>query len=95
MTKKTPRESAEQPTFEDALDKLEGIVERLEEGEVPLEESLTAYEEGTRLVRFCLETLEKAEGRIRTLSETAEGFRLDPSALGSRERNEDAAPDAD
>lgn len=70
------------PTFEEALARLEALVERLEDGEVPLEESLKAYAEGTRLVRSCLEQLERAETVIRELTETAGGFRLDPSSVG-------------
>lgn len=62
--------------FEEALARLESLVERLEEGEIPLEESLNAYAEGTRLVKLCLKELERADALIRELSEDADGFRL-------------------
>ncbi len=68
-------------SFEEALERLEGLVERLEEGEVPLEESLQAYAEGTQLVKVCLERLDRAETVIRELSESTEGFRLQASEL--------------
>ncbi len=77
-----PPAGAEELTFEAALERLEAIVGRLEEGEIPLEESIQAYAEGTRLVRHCLEKLDRAETMIRELSEKAEGFRLEPSSLG-------------
>ena len=65
--------STEQPTFEQALGALEGIVEKLEKGELPLEESLKLYEEGIRLSRLCHGKLEEAEGRIEMLLKDARG----------------------
>ena len=59
--------------FEDALAELEGIVQRLEKGELPLEESLKLYEEGIRLSRLCHAKLEEAEGRIEILIKDAHG----------------------
>ncbi|MGQ9509207.1 MAG: exodeoxyribonuclease VII small subunit [Thermodesulfobacteriota bacterium] len=53
--------------FEDALKKLEKIVLRLEEGEIPLEESLKLFEEGIRLSRFCNQKLEEAEKKVEIL----------------------------
>ena len=67
------------PKFEDALRKLEEIVQRLEKGELPLEESLTLYEEGIRLSRVCHAKLEEAEGKIELLMKDARGaVVLDP-----------------
>jgi exodeoxyribonuclease VII small subunit len=60
-------EDAAAPTFEAALVKLEQIVQRLEKGELPLEESLVLYEEGVRLSRLCHAKLEEAEGKIELL----------------------------
>ncbi len=61
------------PTFEAALRRLEEIVQRLEKGELPLEESLALYEEGIRLARLCHGKLEEAEGRIELLVKDARG----------------------
>ena len=61
------------PTFEAALQRLETIVQRLEKGELPLEESLVLYEEGVRLARLCHGKLEEAEGRIELLLKDARG----------------------
>jgi exodeoxyribonuclease VII small subunit len=61
------------PSFEEALQQLEQIVQRLEKGELPLEESLKLYEEGIRLSRFCHGKLEEAEGKIEMLMKDARG----------------------
>jgi exodeoxyribonuclease VII small subunit len=62
-----------EPTFEQALSQLEQIVQRLEKGELPLEESLKLYEEGVRLSRLCHGKLEEAEGKIELLLKDARG----------------------
>ena len=63
----------DQPTFEQALQQLEHIVQKLEKGELPLEESLALYEEGIRLSRLCHGKLEEAEGKIAMLMKDARG----------------------
>ena len=65
--------SQETPSFETALKQLEEIVQRLEKGELPLEESLALYEEGIRLSRLCHAKLEEAEGKIEMLMKDAKG----------------------
>ena len=55
--------------FEASLEELEGLVERMEEGELSLEESLKAYERGIALSRACQKSLDTAEQRIQILSE--------------------------
>ncbi len=59
--------------FEDTLHKLEKIVSRLEEGDLPLEESLKLFEEGIRLSRFCEQKLDEAEKRVEILLKDKEG----------------------
>jgi exodeoxyribonuclease VII small subunit len=61
------------PSFEAALTRLEQIVQRLEKGELALEESLVLYEEGIQLSRLCHAKLEEAEGRIEQLVKDARG----------------------
>ena len=63
----------EPPAFEAALKQLEDIVQKLEKGDLPLEESLKLYEEGIRLSRMCHAKLEEAEGRIEVLMKDARG----------------------
>ncbi|MEI6560911.1 MAG: exodeoxyribonuclease VII small subunit [Verrucomicrobiota bacterium] len=60
-------------TFESAVERLEQIVEAMEGGELPLEEMLERYEEGTRLVKLCNEKLAAAEKRIETVTRHAAG----------------------
>ena len=63
----------DQPTFEQALQQLEQIVQKLEKGDLPLEESLQLYEDGIRLSRLCHGKLEEAEGKIAMLLKDARG----------------------
>lgn len=53
--------------FEEALQKLETIVTQMEEGDLPLEETLKAFEEGVRLARFCAGKLDEAERKVEKL----------------------------
>ncbi len=57
-------------SFEDRLTALESVVERLERGELSLDDSVRLFEEGVRLSNACKVELEKAEGRIQVLLET-------------------------
>ena len=59
--------------FEDAIGNLEKIVEKLEHGDLPLEDSLTAFTEGIRLVQLCHKKLEEAEKKVQTLLKDQEG----------------------
>ncbi|EKS9929197.1 exodeoxyribonuclease VII small subunit [Enterococcus faecalis] len=52
---------AKEKTFEESLNALEEIVQRLERGDVPLEEALVAFQEGMALSKQCQDTLEKVE----------------------------------
>jgi exodeoxyribonuclease VII small subunit len=53
--------------FEEALQKLEAIVAKMEEGDLPLEEALKAFEEGVRLAKFCTGKLDEAERKVEKL----------------------------
>jgi exodeoxyribonuclease VII small subunit len=55
-------------TFEQSLERLEEIVEKLEAGHVPLDESLKLFEEGIKLSRFCNAKLEEIERKIEVLT---------------------------
>jgi len=58
--------------FEAALAELEAIVKKLEDGDQTLEASLTLYERGVQLSRFCHTRLEEAERRIEVLNDRGE-----------------------
>jgi exodeoxyribonuclease VII small subunit len=59
--------------FERKLTDLEAVVERLEQGDLPLEESVRLFEEGMKLSESCRQELEAAEGRIQILMRQADG----------------------
>ena len=67
--------------FEAAIAELESIVKKLEEGDLPLEQSLVLYERGVQLSRFCHSRLEEAERRIELLNERGD-VKPAPPALG-------------
>ncbi len=62
-------EQKKPPSFEDALKELETLVDILEKGDQPLEESLKTFERGVALTRTCQEALKDAEQKVRMLSQ--------------------------
>jgi exodeoxyribonuclease VII small subunit len=79
----------EKLTFEQALEKLEKIVEQIESGKIGLEESIARYEEGTKLVKQCREILDAAEKKIQLLARSESG-QLD--SAGELEPEEEHGP---
>jgi len=86
--------------FAATVAELETIVERLESGELSLEDALTAFEQGVRLTRDAQQRLDSAELKVRALSEAAEG-KLDvapfhaapePSAAQGHDDSEETPP---
>lgn len=65
--------------FEKSLQQLEDIVSKMEQGQLSLEQSLNAFEEGVKLTRSCQDSLRQAEQRVTEL--TAEGERLHQQTL--------------
>ncbi len=59
--------------FEDAMKRLEEIVRFLEGGNADLDSSLSAFEEGVRLVKFCNSELDRAEKRVKLLTFASDG----------------------
>lgn len=73
------KKDGEKKKFEEALQELGRVVERLESGELSLEDSLAAFEEGVRLVQYCNKKLNEVEKRIELLVKDKEGkLRLKP-----------------
>ncbi|HEX9583689.1 MAG TPA: exodeoxyribonuclease VII small subunit [Gammaproteobacteria bacterium] len=72
------RKASKRVDFERTLDELEKLVERMEAGELGLEESLKLYERGIELSKACQKALDAAEQRIRVLSEKDGKSRLEP-----------------
>ena len=65
------KQSERKQTFEQALSELEKIVEKVEQGEIGLEESIDQYAQGMKLITHCREVLDQAEKRIETINKEA------------------------
>ena len=65
MTTEAPKKPA--PSFEEALERLDDIVEKLEDGELPLDDAIARFEEGLALLKQCRARLEGAELRVKEL----------------------------
>jgi len=63
----------EEKKFEAAMERLECIVQSLESGDLPLDESLKVFEEGMQLVRFCTKKLDEAERKVSILLKESSG----------------------
>jgi len=75
--------------FEAAMQRLEDIVQRLEGGELLLEESLKAFEEGMKLVKFCSQKLEEVEKKVTVLVEEGGGTKTQvPFSLEEEQHEE-------
>ena len=61
------------PHFEDALERLESLVEELESGDLPLEDTIAKFEEGQRLLRSCHDLLSRAELRVKEILDRTDG----------------------
>jgi exodeoxyribonuclease VII small subunit len=70
-SKPKPREA--DLNFEDAMDRLEKIVEQMESGKLPLEDLIVRYEEGMKLVKTCQERLANAEQKIEIITRNTAG----------------------
>lgn len=73
-------QATEQVTFEQAMEKLETIVDRLESGDVPLEDAISLYQEGMQLAKICGDKLEQFERKIEMLAEEGGGLVKKPFA---------------
>ena len=75
-TEKTTKDAP--PDFEVAMKELEALVEKLEQGDLPLEESLAAFERGVLLTRTCQTALKEAEQKVEILMKKAGGSTVEP-----------------
>ncbi|NIK67613.1 exodeoxyribonuclease VII small subunit [Paenibacillus sp. BK033] len=75
-------------SFEEAMEQLERIVERLESGDVPLETAIELFQEGMKLSQLCGGKLEQVERKIEVLIETEQGFQKKAFAPMNEEKGE-------
>jgi len=78
MTDKKEKSSLDKLSFEEAIKELTGIVEKIEHGEIALQESLQQYERGMALIKHCRTVLQKAEKRIEKISEAEPATQEEP-----------------
>ena len=78
MTRLPDQDPSPVADFEASLDELEQLVEKMEHGDMSLEESLAAYERGVGLYRKCQGALEQAELRVRLLSDPEQPGNAEP-----------------
>lgn len=78
MAKKSPNETSPVAHFEQSLEELEQLVEKMEAGDLSLDQSLTAYERGVGLYRQCQQALEQAELRVRLMTDPAQPEKSEP-----------------
>ena len=71
--------SQKNPTFEENMQRLEQIVRAMERGEVPLEESLKLFQEGTELVRSCGKLLDEAQLQVKKIAVIEDGSPMEES----------------
>ena len=64
----------EDMSFEDAIQELETIIDKLESGEVPLDETISLYDRGSELKKYCEQKLQTAEEKIQRISKKEPGF---------------------
>ena len=81
------------PTFEDSIDEIEGIIERIENGQTGLEQCIGEYERGMKLIARCRTILSAAERRIAELVDGPDGPRIASPADGGGD-DRDGSPDA-
>ena len=68
MTERKQKDDITKLTFEQAIGQLKEIVSKIEQGEIPLQDSLEQYEKGMALIKHCRGILQKAEKRIEKIS---------------------------
>lgn len=84
MSSKTPSKkssASESFNFEASIKQLEALVSRMEKGDLSLEESLKAFEEGVKLTRLCQETLATAQQKVQALMQQNGNTVLQPMAV--------------
>jgi exodeoxyribonuclease VII small subunit len=79
--KKDADDELAEVSFENALEELESLVEKMETGELSLEDSLAAFERGVKLTRHCQSSLKAAELKVKVLTEAGDLEDLDLDSL--------------
>jgi exodeoxyribonuclease VII small subunit len=93
--KKASTSGDAEPSFEEAISELESIVAAMEEEELPLEELVARFEQGTRLLGRCQSVLDSAKKRLQTIATGPETPKSDENTLTTNESDDTDASDDD
>ncbi|OPX20790.1 MAG: exodeoxyribonuclease VII small subunit [Desulfobacca sp. 4484_104] len=85
----TSRKHVKYENFEEALKRLENLIQQLESGDLPLEQALQIFEEGMRLIRFCTHKLDEVEKKVEILLRDEEGRLVTQPFVAPAENTED------
>jgi exodeoxyribonuclease VII small subunit len=87
-----PKPPAAEPDFEQAMERLETIVDQMESGKLPLEELIVRYEEGMGLVKICQDRLASAEQKIEIIARNSVGKKVVKDFVPTAEASIDNPP---
>ena len=97
MAEKKRKDDVGKLSFEESIRQLKEIVDKIEQGQIPLQDSLDQYEKGMALIKHCRGILQKAEKRIEKISQAEQGEEetaeepSEPESAGDREDPDDNA----
>ena len=90
MAEKKRKDDVSKLSFEDSIKQLKAIVEQIEQGEIPLQDSLDQYEKGMTLIKHCRTILQQAEERIEKISKEEGAAESGENGAAPRANEEDA-----
>ncbi len=88
MAKNEAKNDVGKMNFEQAIKELTGIVGKIEQGDIELQDSLKQYERGMELIKHCKDILQKAEQRIEKISEAEPKTQEEPEAKTQQETDD-------
>lgn len=93
MSKPNPK--SDEPSFEDAMQRLDEIVAGMEDGQLSLEEMISSYEDGVRLLKLCRQRIDGARRRVDVISADLEGGKASLSSFDDAVDNDESAEDTE
>ena len=90
-----PSSKTDEPSFEDAMQRLDEIVAGMEDGQLSLEEMISSYEDGVRLLKLCRQRIEGARRRVELISADLEGGKASLTAFDEGADHDESAEDAE
>lgn len=93
MSKPIPQ--TDEPSFEDAMQRLDEIVSGMEDGQLSLEEMISSYEDGVRLLKLCRQRIEGARRRVDLISADLEGGKASLTPFDDASVNDESAEDTE